>query len=278
MNIIWIRFVQTLFGPQWDQFFIFITQLGEETFYILAIISIYWCLNKDFAFKLVIAFISSGLVNFSLKQLFHIARPIGHPEIRSLHLETATGYSFPSGHSQNAATFWTIIAGNLRYPVIVTLSFLMIFLIGFSRIYLGVHTPLDVGGGWLAGVILAFSLGKVMRQEFSNRIWAFLTISISTISLITLLVHPDIIIFKLTMAFISFSTGFILEKKYIQLLPPANFYRGLGRLIIGFAVLFSFFALIYSSGKNLSTISLKYLFLGWWVTLGAPLLFRRINF
>lgn len=104
------------------------------------------------------AVIGTSLVNEVLKTIFHRARPTIHRIVE------ANGYSFPSGHSMTAFSLYGILAfllwrhlsTSLSRGLLLIFSFVMIMMIGISRIYLGVHYPSDVLGGFLASGCLLF--------------------------------------------------------------------------------------------------------------------------
>jgi undecaprenyl-diphosphatase len=109
-----------------------------------------------------------AILNVVLKTLFHRARPELH------RLAEATGYSFPSGHSMTAFAFYGIVAfllwRHLRTSfgrtLLIIFSIVMTLLIGISRIYLGVHYPSDVLGGYLAsGFWLTVSIWVFQRYK-----------------------------------------------------------------------------------------------------------------
>ncbi|MFC5530261.1 phosphatase PAP2 family protein [Cohnella yongneupensis] len=114
----------------------------------------------------------SGLLNVLLKQIFHRARP----DISRI-IE-ASGFSFPSGHSMSAFTLYGItiyfVWKHLRYAwlrlTVIILGSFLILMIGASRIYLGVHYPSDVIGGYLiSGAWLSISIG--LYERFLERRW-----------------------------------------------------------------------------------------------------------
>ncbi|HEY2493430.1 MAG TPA: phosphatase PAP2 family protein [Paenibacillus sp.] len=111
--------------------------------------------------------VGSALLNVVLKLIFHRARPTLHRIVE------ANGYSFPSGHSMAAFTLYGILCFllwkharvALTRTLLIVIGSIMIAAIGVSRIYLGVHYPSDVVGGYLAsGTWLAVSIGIYQRM------------------------------------------------------------------------------------------------------------------
>jgi undecaprenyl-diphosphatase len=152
------------------KFFTWIGSGGMETVLIIALILIFYFLfdHRRELILLVQVMVGSELLNVLLKLLFHRERPNTH------RLIDITGYSFPSGHSMGAFTFYGVlcflfwrhlpfITGKL---LVLCFSCAMILAIGISRIYLGVHYPTDVLGGYLAsGAWLFLSIWVYMRNK-----------------------------------------------------------------------------------------------------------------
>lgn len=163
-----------------------VTNLGSPAAYIVLTAFFYWCVDERKAFRAgLVLFLSNG-VNGALKTAFRVPRPfILDPTIN---LIGETGYSLPSGHSQNAAAFWPslllgagrgalgrspaasgesrkIAAGSAALAALA-----LPLLIGMSRVYLGVHYPTDVLLGWLLGGIIAAS--AIKAEPFVRRLAA----------------------------------------------------------------------------------------------------------
>ncbi len=131
----------------------FLSFLGNGALYVAIVCAIYWNVDTHMGLRLgSLLAITIGL-NSMAKLACHTPRPYWcDPRVQALSTETSFG--FPSGHSQNAATFWLGLAwigpGKRRWLLAVLLT----LLIGFSRLYLGVHSIADVTAGWLLGALV----------------------------------------------------------------------------------------------------------------------------
>ena len=165
MDFLW--FLENLRTPAADQIMQFITYLGEETAVILVLCLLYWCVSKELALKISFSYFLAGLAVQTLKVTLRIPRPwVLDPEFQIVESarEAATGYSFPSGHTQNVfASFGSLAAWTRRAPL-RALSILAIVLVAFSRMYVGVHTPLDVGVAAAMGLVLTLALYPLFRD------------------------------------------------------------------------------------------------------------------
>ncbi|MDR0464059.1 MAG: phosphatase PAP2 family protein, partial [Treponema sp.] len=154
-----LRMLESIRSPFLDTVFGLITRLGEETIAIVVLCAIFWCISKRAAYGIGIAYFLSGLTVQGMKIIFRIERPwIADPTLNPVHsaLDHATGYSFPSGHTQSATALLGALGAQVKQtPVKVTL-FLFAVLVAFSRMYLGVHTPLDVTVSLLVTLLLVF--------------------------------------------------------------------------------------------------------------------------
>lgn len=134
-------------NPFLDSFFQMVTYLGQELGILAAICLFYWCLDKHFAYRLGFIYFSAGLCVQTLKITFRIPRPwILRPGFQAVEsaVPAATGYSFPSGHTQGGTCLFAPLALKLKPVWAKVLCVLAFICIGFSRMYLGVHTPKDV--------------------------------------------------------------------------------------------------------------------------------------
>jgi membrane-associated phospholipid phosphatase len=136
------------------QFFSF---LGNEEFFLFALPVLYWSVDAALGLRVgLILLLSTGLNDF-FKLAFHGARPYWfNPQVRAYSSETSFGV--PSGHAQNAASLWGMLAWYTQKRWAWAGALGLALLIGFSRMYLGVHFPHDVFFGWLLGYTLLWAL------------------------------------------------------------------------------------------------------------------------
>lgn len=139
---------------------LFFTFLGREEFFLLFMPILYWCLDAKLGLRMGVLLMMSNGVGLILKSAFHSPRPYWiSPEVTAHAHETSFG--LPSGHATNAAAFWGLLAATLKKSWVWVLMLITIFLIGFSRLYLGVHYSLDVVAGWLLGFLLLWIFLKL---------------------------------------------------------------------------------------------------------------------
>jgi membrane-associated phospholipid phosphatase len=130
-----------------------VTFLGNEEFYLFVAPAILWCLDMDLGLRIGLYLMVSGSLNTIIKMAFHGPRPYWI-DTRLKVYTTEISFGVPSGHSQNAVVVWGTLANWLRSGWAWIAALALIFLIGFSRVYLGVHFPHDVLLGWVIGALL----------------------------------------------------------------------------------------------------------------------------
>lgn len=162
--------LESIRNPFLDSLFSLITHLGEETFFLILAIFFFWCVSKREGYYILIVGLVGTVANQILKLVCRIDRPwVKDPNftiVESARAE-ATGYSFPSGHTQNIAGTFGSIARYSRRIAVRAVSVAVIVLVAFSRMYLGVHTPLDVITSLGIAAALTFLLYPIFRTEES---------------------------------------------------------------------------------------------------------------
>jgi membrane-associated phospholipid phosphatase len=126
---------------------------GTEYFFLLLLPVLYWCVEASLGLKVGIILLLSTSLNDALKIALHGPRPYWiSPDVFGYASETSFGV--PSGHAQIAVGVWGTLATRVRKGWGWLIAVLVILLIGISRLYLGVHFPLDVILGWMIGALL----------------------------------------------------------------------------------------------------------------------------
>ncbi|MBO5231193.1 MAG: phosphatase PAP2 family protein [Clostridia bacterium] len=167
-----LKWLQEIRNPVCDAIFSFITMFGEETIFILIGLLFYWCISKKQGYYLLSIGLIGTVLNQFLKLIFRIPRPWVQDEsfkIVESAREQATGYSFPSGHTQTSVGIFGGIALWNKNKTAKIICIALCVLVPFSRMYLGVHTPLDVGVSVLLALVLVFGLYPLLRKA-SNEI------------------------------------------------------------------------------------------------------------
>lgn len=149
--------------PVLNEFMLLVTRFGEETAFLVAALIVFWCVDKRKGYYLMIVGFLGTMANQFLKLACRVPRPwVLDPDFTILEQarEAAAGYSFPSGHSQNAVGTFGAIAYTTGNPWVKGTAAAIAILVPLSRMYIGVHTPADV----LVGSGLALALVFVLRN------------------------------------------------------------------------------------------------------------------
>jgi membrane-associated phospholipid phosphatase len=148
-----------------------ITLLGDEEFFLLIMPALYWCIDAGVGLKAGVILLASDSLNTVIKFALHSPRPyLYDPRVRALSTEPTFGP--PSGHAQDATAIWGFLAVTLGRRWGWITAILLVFLIGLSRVYLGVHFPADVILGWLLGGLVLWGFLRfepLVRDRIASR-------------------------------------------------------------------------------------------------------------
>ncbi len=279
-----IHGVQAWRSPALDLTFRGITFLGNEGFYLLILPLLYWCIEARLGFRLGLLFFASGYLNLALKELLAQPRPADLEP--GINLIKEGGYGLPSGHAQSAVVLWGFLAYAGRKLWLWAPAAALMALIGFSRIYLGVHFPTDVLGGWLIGavllgaavLILHFAAGK--RLRLPRWLW-LLAASLLAAGGIAVLRSKDTV--SMIAAFWGFVVGYLLLSGTAAADTAGGVWQRLFRFPAGLVVLLGLYlglkALLPEEGQHLYLVFrfVRYALIGFWAGYGAPWLFRLLG-
>jgi membrane-associated phospholipid phosphatase len=297
-----IRAIQTIESPALTLVMRFLTALGTELFYVPVLLFIFWCVNERKGMRLGVLLLLSVWTNSFLKNLLRQPRPYM--------LEPSVGrgvepsYGMPSAHAQHSFVFWIAALSPVRKPSLKTPARIAVLffipVIAFTRLYLGLHFPTDILGGWIIAVILL-----VLYFLFTCRLETLLAaagqrIQILVSALIAFLMNASGLETNRGGLFLGLCCGYSWMRASIGFAADAP-VKGkkpgvlilLGRYVLGSggAVALYLFLKTLLPGKdslfaNLSLWGaaspyydlfhfLRYGVLGFWVSAGAPWLFCR---
>lgn len=249
--------LESIRTPLLDTVMSLITHLGEETMFMLAAVFVFWCVGKKEGYYLLAVGFAGTVLNQFLKLLCRIPRPWvidGDFTIVESARAQATGYSFPSGHTQNAIGTFGGIARFARRKWLRCVCLVIAVLVPFSRMYLGVHTPLDVGVAAVMAVALVVFLYPLMeRSEKDRRVMAvtlavMLAMAAGYLLFVSLYPFPADVdaanltsgvenAWKLLGATAGMLLGWWLDAKYIHFKTEAVWYVQAVKLIAGLALI-----------------------------------------
>lgn len=276
--------IQQIHGPALDSIFRAITFMGEEEFYLLLLPLLLWCVDFALGVRLAILFLLSSYLNAGLKNLFQQPRPFDLDP--SVQLSSAEGYGLPSGHSQSAVALWGSIAAWARKTWFWVVAIGLMALIGFSRIYLGVHFPTDVLAGWAIGAVLLYLYLAVppgVEKGLAELSLGMQMLLALAVPVVLLLIHPvkDTTTALATLA--GAGTGLALTHRYTPFSARGPWWQRALRFLTGSAVVFALYlglkVVFPGEGSALYLVFrfLRYWLIGVWVSFGAPWLFRRLH-
>ncbi len=183
--------LESIRNSVFDAFFSAVTVMGEETVFMAVGMIVFWCVDKYQGYYLLTTGFLGTAINQFLKMLCRVPRPwVKDPAFTIVESarEAATGYSFPSGHTQTAVGAFGGLARWNRSKVLRILAILVCVLVPLSRMYLGVHTPLDVGVSAVIATVLVFAAYPLfLKAKDSPRVMYTILISLTLITFAYLL-------------------------------------------------------------------------------------------
>jgi membrane-associated phospholipid phosphatase len=271
------------FSPRLDLFFRALTSLGDEGFYLVFLAFFYWCLDRRTGARLSILFLLSIYVGVVAKVLANQPRPFQFdPRIRQL--VEVSGRGFPSIHTLNAVILRGYLASQFRRFWLWVIAVVLMVLIPISRLYLGVHFPIDLLGGYFIGaVLLSLYLGLGLRYEawlVKKRLTWQLCIALAVPGLLMLL-FPSGEGVTVGALLTGVSVGFVLENQWVHFDSGGIWWVRLLRLLLGVAVLWvmrlALKAAFFGLDSVLAFRFLRYVLIGLWSGMAAPWVFVRLR-
>ena len=249
--------LESIRTPFFDKLMGLVTNLGGEAVFIVAAIIVFWCLNKSCGYYMMTVGFAGTIINQFLKLWFRIPRPwVKDPNftiVESARAE-ATGYSFPSGHTQNA---FAVFGAPARFFKNTALRIVFIFLIAltaFSRMYVGVHTPLDVGVSLIVGTILVFVIYPFFRDMDKSPKKVYIIFSIFIVLAAAFVAFVELYDFPADIDAENYASGlknaymilfcaiglmmtFFIDTKYVHFPTQAVWWAQIIKVVVGLAIL-----------------------------------------
>lgn len=283
--------------------------LGSEQFYLLVMPVLLWCFNARLGLRVGVLFLLSANLNGALKLFFHAPRP-AWLDIKIFAHAWEPSFGFPSGHAQNAVAVWGLLAAKAKTRLAWGIALVLCVFIGLSRLALNVHFPGDVLGGWFIGALLLGAFLKLekplgawlLRQDLLTQLVICAAVSLLSIGLnvgayrfnsdwqmprdwSVGFPHPGVID-----SFQPFSKtsgalyGFLIGACWM--LKNGGYVDGENRIVRYLIGLFGVGVFWFGLGKvlprgedivSLGAAYMRYALVGFWISCGAPLIFRRIE-
>ena len=253
--------------------------ISAEEMVLIAVICIFlWTVNKEYGYKIGLAVILSSVTNAALKLSFKTPRPwLLDDRIQPIRQHTATGYSFPSGHTQGGATLWFSLFELFKKTWLRILAVVMMILIAISRVYLSVHTPADVVAALGFAILITYFSQWVMDRIMKKR-ETFWLILIAVIALIGLIQFPHESYAKLAGLLVALPLCYYVESNFIRFTTKAVWWKQILKVILGLAI-----AMLFKEGLKLIFPEalffefLRYFFVGVGAICLAPWLFVKFK-
>ena len=155
-----IRFIQSIqtLSPALDGIMNIGSIIGDPEFFLILFPLIYWTIDRRIGIRTFLVMIYLDLIIVSLKILFHEPRPYWIGGVKELSAEGI--YGIPSSHAGRTLAVSGYLAARVKRNWFWAIIILYILFVGFSRMYLGLHFPHDVLGGWLVGALVIWAVTK----------------------------------------------------------------------------------------------------------------------
>lgn len=254
-----LKFLATLRTPLLDKFFLLITEFGGELVFIAAAVIIFWCISKKDGYLILSVGFLGTVVNQFLKLSFQIVRPwVLDPTFEAVPeaIPDATGFSFPSGHTQNSVGTFGTIAYVFKNSWVKAIALVLCLIVPFSRMYLGVHTPLDVFFSFFFAILVILITKPLLYKAYESKVRMYIFLGVMAVIAVLFVVYVDVIFdssvlpesqmhnyisalknsYMILGALVGVLLAFPIEKYLVKFDEGGKWYTQILKAVIGFAL------------------------------------------
>jgi membrane-associated phospholipid phosphatase len=281
----WLISLQQAGGDTAATFFKAVTFLGDQEFYLLMFPLIFWCIDTRLGVRVAVAYLISTWINVTIKELTMAPRPFDlNPAVGLIDEE---GFGMPSNHAQATTMIFGVLAHHLKKPWAWAAAVILALLVGFSRIYLGLHFPTQVIVGWvLGGLFLTVYIGFLDQIEtwVIGRSLTQHLMYATAIALVGSIMMPAPDIVAVLAVLWGLWCGLALLHAYeVPFSADGPLWQKVGRFILGGIIVIGLFAglkaIFPDAGESLYTVFrfVRYGLIGLFVGYAAPWLFTKVG-
>ena len=252
-----LRLLEKIRVPGLNELMLAVTELGGELPFLVIAMIVFWCVDKRRGYYVLAVGYLGTITNQFMKLLFRVPRPwVLDPEFTILEQarEGASGYSFPSGHSQTAVGTFGALARSTKAKWLRAIFLVPVVLVPFSRMYLGVHTPADVLVGAAVSAVYLVILYPVVFDKDGKGIPVLL--AVMTVLAVAFLCFAEFWPFPADIDGHNLASGaksaytlagtmvgliivYILDEKYIKFKTDAIWWAQLLKVVFGLLCVFA---------------------------------------
>ncbi|MBN2298941.1 MAG: phosphatase PAP2 family protein [Deltaproteobacteria bacterium] len=228
-------------SPALDAPFNALTSLGGGYSIFLIFALVYWCIDRSTGARLAVLFLASNWVNASLKDIFAQPRPFQY-DPRVIKLSGAGGGGMPSSHTQATVVFWGYLACAFSRKWLWVIAGGLMILVPLSRMYLGVHFPTDLAGGYLVGAALLMVFVRAedrAAQWFQEKSLTWQLAIAVIIPSFMAVISLGLSIYTVTAAitFMGLCVGLVLEQRFVRFDTKGTWAVRVARYLLGIIVI-----------------------------------------
>lgn len=259
-----LYWLESIRNPALDFVMNLITKLGSKALFMVIALAVFWCVNKKEGYYLLFVGFVGTIANQFLKLLCQIPRPwVKNPSFSIVEAAKAdaNGYSFPSGHTQNAVGTLGAIARWQKQAWLRIACIVLLVLVAFSRMYLGVHTLMDVSVSFVIAAVLVLVLYPVVQKAADHPKQMYLLLGIMSAIALAFVLYSNLTDFRpvctnasaieeelrsiaegrkngysLLGALLGFTLGYTLERKYLRFDEKAVWWVQIIKVVGGMAL------------------------------------------